>query len=226
MIVMSNVLLTLRRDNAPVPLSSGVLLVGTGSTNKLVTLTAVSAENGIVELPLNDPIMSPHSTLMQRAWAAPYAKGDADRFARLAANRSLKFVDLSDAHLFWVEAKTGYTHVLMEAHTRRMVGVKPLKMAGAVWRPLAEASEDPAAFMKNAGPFDNRELGRTLDMVKALAGRKVYACLHPAPVNSSGAALWCFDGIDQVGLVKDDDSWETAFVEAVEREDAESGVFA
>lgn len=225
MMLMSNVLLTLRRDNAPVALSSGVPLTGAHATSKLVTLTAVSSEYGIVELPLNDPSMSRHNLLWQRAWAAPYAKGDDKRFGKLASKPALPFAAVSDPHLFWMEAKN-YTHVLMDSLTRQMVGVRVLK-AGPVWRTLAEGMEEPARFMREAGPFDQRDMARTLDLAQALRGKRVYACLHPAPIDpATGTAVWCFDGIDQVALLKDEDSWETAFIEAVEKEDCEIGVFA
>lgn len=151
---------------------------------------------------------SPFRRMKMEPWADP--------------RRSVPFGRLSSRRLFWTESPE-YTHVLMDHADRRLVGVKEFDpdWSGQLWRRVRQGLLDPAGFgvqppapeLGWAHPQQDRMLAATLP------GGRIWACLHPCPVDRNlPAPVWCWDGISAVRVERDDDSFGLSFEMACEEE--------
>jgi hypothetical protein len=227
---VTDIIISIEADSRPVSLSTGVPVFGR-QLNKTAILIAKSGCWGESRFGISNQAPGPRNPGWgSSAWARPYAKGDERRFKAAGGchnERHVPFSALSEPTLFWVEDDK-YTHVLMDARNRRMVGVRPFKsgLSTSVWRLVKSGLEDPDGFCDRESMVINPAPGYHpdyYDLQDELGDKVLFVALHPAPVlPGAPAALWCFEGKNSILIRRDEDgNWESGFETTIALEEEE-----
>lgn len=219
-----NTIAQLRVNGRPVSLSTGIPSFSTSGNlqaHPTVSLYVTTPDIGEVEFPVTTPSIGKCDDRWTSAWNRPYRSGDKNRFDRfMSKHPSIKWGELSSPHLHWVEDQD-YTHLLMDARSRNLIGVRlyASKFQRPVWGTLKQG------FSVTQAEFQSQEWeeGKIMHqyywaMLEELGDRKLWTCLHPAPVNEDGVALWAFDGKTSVALPRVGDDWGLSFELVIEKE--------
>ncbi len=212
----TNIIVCLKTaDGNPVSLSTGIRTL---SADHYPLLFAFSASWGALRFPLAFAGCGP--TCRQWVDARYYAhkRGDEMAAARLNPDaNSISIGELSSPHMLWVES-VDYTHVLMDAMTRRMVGVRPWmpdigQELRNPWEDIVHGFDDHHTWSLQPGDPLPSSGGSLWQELTEADTRKVYACLHPAPVTAHGAAVWAFGGMPFVKINRPEVGvWEPTFL--------------
>lgn len=211
-------------------LSTGLPVMEGGKKIVAPRLRVMHPMRGVVDLLLTSS--DPGTSDPRQAWSAVTPANrrlQRDLQVWEDRNRSLPFASLSSPSLFWVE-DAAYTHVLMDAASRRLVGVRPFDpdLCGPVWGRVKTGLTNPSEFVTPVPPDDGliHIHPQAVEMWRRLNGRVMYTCLHPCPARPGEAPpTWCWEGLDAVRAeVNDDLSFEIPFELAVDQEERTLGL--